>query len=295
MKNPKAYLRLLADLLRRMPLLKRTSFLWGVLRRVYHSALSLGGCGVALKFADCSEVRIPAEFVGVVAWEQYEETALRAFMRFVREYRTVLVFDVGCAIGMYSVAALFASEESSVLAIDADLSSVKACQRVCAFASGQRLQTVYGFASNQETTNCDIDAAVAETQERISNAGVSGDPGTNAYVCIDGQTDSQIPSYTLDSLFYSAAIQTESIIIKCDVEGAEMLVLEGARKLFAEHAPALLLSVHPAMLPTYGTSTAALRAYLHEFDYEIEVLSVDHEEHWWCVSADKKNGRHSYV
>jgi len=75
-------------------------------------------------------------------------------------------------------------------------------------------------------------------------------------------------------------------LIKCDVEGAELLVLRGAHKLLARSAPDILLSVHPRALETeYGGSIIDLRNFLHAAGYEVRLLAVDHEEHWWCSRA----------
>ncbi len=60
-------------------------------------------------------------------------------------------------------------------------------------------------------------------------------------------------------------------------------MLEGARRLLQRNAPPLLLSVHPPALPFYGGTVDAVRNFLVELGYEIDILAVDHEEHWWCM------------
>jgi hypothetical protein len=69
------------------------------------------------------------------------------------------------------------------------------------------------------------------------------------------------------------------------VEGAELLVLRGAKRLLAERRPALLLSVHPWALPANGGTKEDLLSFLSDQGYVVEVIAVDHEEHWWCVGA----------
>src|SRR5271170_3504209 len=77
-------------------------------------------------------------------------------------------------------------------------------------------------------------------------------------------------------------IPARPILIKCDVEGAELMVLDGARHLLTSHHPALLLSVHHSMLPDYESIKEDVAKFLEALGYIIDIVSIDHEEHWWC-------------
>ena len=57
-------------------------------------------------------------------------------------------------------------------------------------------------------------------------------------------------------------------VIKIDVEGAELLVLRGAKSTLARHRPMLFLSVHPAHLEAMGQSIDELADLLRELGYE---------------------------
>jgi hypothetical protein len=74
------------------------------------------------------------------------------------------------------------------------------------------------------------------------------------------------------------------MLLKCDVEGAEHLVIDGARAFLTRDKPALLLSVHPLQLrEMYGYSADKLRDTIIQLGYNIELLAIDHEEHWLCT------------
>jgi FkbM family methyltransferase len=63
-------------------------------------------------------------------------------------------------------------------------------------------------------------------------------------------------------------------VVKIDVEGAEMQVLEGARRTLAGHRPVLLVEANDQALRAQGTSTDALLAFLRdELGYSILVFS----------------------
>lgn len=54
-------------------------------------------------------------------------------------------------------------------------------------------------------------------------------------------------------------------LIKIDVEGAELLVIRGASTILSKHKPALILAVHPPLIP-YGGETE-LFTLLHHYQY----------------------------
>jgi hypothetical protein len=72
------------------------------------------------------------------------------------------------------------------------------------------------------------------------------------------------------------------MLIKIDVEGAELVVLRGASRLLLHHRPTLMLSVHPQFLPSFQHSPDDVANFLREHGYEWSLLNTDHEEHWWC-------------
>lgn len=57
-------------------------------------------------------------------------------------------------------------------------------------------------------------------------------------------------------------------VLKIDVEGAEMLVLRGAKKMLTRYRPLLYLSVHPSHLEALGQSVEELEDLLDELGYE---------------------------
>lgn len=274
-------IRTIAQSIRHAPGIEQAEWLWNILRQPYHRLLNLGGKGVAVSVASCCTVYMPPEFCGGY-WESYEPETVKATINWLEKNPTALFLDVGCAIGIFAIVGLFASDQVEVLAFDSDLPSLKATERMCQYASGNRLRLVHGFASEQHLSGLGLSAASAKTQEVLSASSVTGAPGTTAYVCIDGNTDTTIPTHNLDGLLFAENPPNRPILLKCDVEGAELLVLRGAQKLLQELSPQLLISVHPSALPGYGHSVSEVREFLEAARYQIKVIAVDHEEHWWC-------------
>jgi FkbM family methyltransferase len=72
---------------------------------------------------------------------------------------------------------------------------------------------------------------------------------------------------SLDSFCKDRGIAPE--IIKIDVEGAEVGVLRGARRLLREQRPLLILSVHPTKIQMAGERVEGIFQLLSEVGYEV--------------------------
>ncbi len=69
-------------------------------------------------------------------------------------------------------------------------------------------------------------------------------------------------------------------IIKIDVEGWELSVLEGATQVLRTAKPMIFLSVHPKHIQSLGRSTSELQTLLGEVDYEISDVSGHMVKHF---------------
>lgn len=100
-----------------------------------------------------------------------------------------------------------------------------------------------------------------------------------------------IPAISLDE--YAAFTGAPPDVIMCDVEGAEALVLEGARGLLAKRRPRVFLSLHNlGLIETYRYAHGGqcrqtdIFRLLGEVGYRTELISVDHEAHVLCLPAE---------
>lgn len=278
-------LRRLAQFVRHLPGLEGQEKVWQLLRKPYHWVLDRGGRGVLVKVGGVSHVRIPASFTGA-RWEEYEPEAVAALVVWLQNHPGGRVLDVGSSLGILSAVALFSDLASEVVAFDSDLASIAAAKRMCQFAPGGRLRLVHGFLSDSPSEVVSLTSAIAATEAALSQTGMRGDIGTTRFVCLTDARTGGPPARRLDDLLVEAGklegVGSRPTLLKCDVEGAELLVLRGATELLRRSKPALLLSVHPPALPSYGHSKEDVEGFLIDLNYEIQCIAVDHEEHWWC-------------
>lgn len=76
-----------------------------------------------------------------------------------------------------------------------------------------------------------------------------------------------VTAVTLDGLVNDKRFLSPALV-KIDVQGAEMLVLEGARDILKIAGPALFIELHEKGLSKFGTSVSAILGYLEGHDYQ---------------------------
>jgi FkbM family methyltransferase len=97
------------------------------------------------------------------------------------------------------------------------------------------------------------------------NSLTAGAPGMPL---MKGRDITTIPIQTITLDTYCAETRTRPNLVKIDVEGAEGLVLQGARKLLSESRPTLILAVHPFWLPR-GQLPSQIRELLAAQGYAV--------------------------
>jgi FkbM family methyltransferase len=270
-------LRRVAQQIRHQPGLERAEWLWSALRGPYQRLLDPGGTGVSIAVGGIANVRMPAEFAGG-SWEEFEPESVTAYWHWLCQHPRAVVLDLGCSIGIYSLIALCAADRVEVVAFESDLASLGAARRMTKYADQDRLRLVFGFVAADRSESASLDEAVAASCRVMEGMA----PRAPRYVCIGDPAAANVPRRRLDDLFPSG-FGGRACLIKCDVEGAEQIVLSGATEVLSRHRPALLLSVHPSALMDYGHSEESLRGFLAQLGYATNTIAADHEEHWWCT------------
>ncbi|MBF0137958.1 MAG: FkbM family methyltransferase [Magnetococcales bacterium] len=276
----------MAHRVRHASILKNQEWLWNLLRPFFRTILGLEKNGIKLTLSSGCEIRIPAECLSWMEWTHYELRAVKAMTDWIRQHPRAVIVDAGCSFGYFSLLALATSPEVKVIAIDADISSLIAAEKICQYHDGaRRLLLVHGLLSNQHQHACTLQTAVADTTHKINQLRATFDRSKMAYVCLHDQPGNDIPLHTLDQLLETQATPGQDLLIKCDVEGAELIVLQGAVQLLDKN-PALLLSVHPTLLQDYfKQSREDVHAFLLAQGFKVEFLDVEHEEHWFAEKS----------
>lgn len=85
----------------------------------------------------------------------------------------------------------------------------------------------------------------------------------------DGKTTEleKVKAIKLDDFFAEQGIMPG--IIKIDVEGAEMNVLNGCRNIINKHHPVLFIEIHPGRLPNFGATIYDVYNFLKQNNYSL--------------------------
>jgi FkbM family methyltransferase len=141
-----------------------------------------------------------------------------------RELATVndICFDIGANVGLYSV--LFARHCRHVVAFEPVPRNIRFLSRTLEVNSARNV-TIVPCAVSDSTGLSRFQHGARWGVGRLSEAG-----------------DQPALTVSCDEFVHTQSIVPS--LLKIDVEGAEMLVLSGARRLLAEQRPVILLSTH---------------------------------------------------
>ncbi|PZV13509.1 MAG: hypothetical protein DCF22_10615 [Leptolyngbya sp.] len=172
------------------------------------------------------------------------------------------VVDLGANEGLYT---LFAAKQVGDLGI---ILSFEPSSR-----EFQRLQD--NLALNEEITNVQLFqialSNISGTQilkvaaDDHSGQNTLGDFTYEGVACLNTET---VTVRRLDDVLEELAVQSVDVI-KIDVEGAEHLVFEGAKKTIERDRPLILFELVDQALQKQGSSTHELLSYLRDLGYEI--------------------------
>lgn len=113
--------------------------------------------------------------------------------------------------------------------------------------------------------------------------------GAMAYRYIGQHVD--IPTITIDRIaventyedWESRAIDRDGTpdAITIDIEGAELLALQGATDVLEQCRPLVWISIHPDLMERdFGYTDTELHIFMAEMGYHGKHIHTDHEEHW---------------
>ncbi|MEO5910955.1 MAG: FkbM family methyltransferase [Pelobium sp.] len=278
-------LKEIAYKIRHLPGLSNLEWFWNLLRKPYHQFLNLNNKGVIVLYPEANfQIAIPPEFYSIKLAE-YEKIATLKLINWLKKNPDSFILDIGCAQGLISTIALFASPDCQVIAVDSDLDSLFVTKKMIQYAnkSHSRLSIVNCLIADYNTNQNDLTEVLKYTNELVNKSNLSGLPNSTKYINLDKNIDKKIPVYAIDHLFKNFEMKHSKVLIKCDVEGAELFVLKGAINFINKYNPIILLSVHPEILISFNYQLDEITGFLKSINYKHTLLAIDHEEHWWCV------------
>jgi len=168
--------------------------------------------------------------------------------------------DVGAHIGIYSLkAARVVGSQGRVISIEPNPDTLQKL-RDNIQASGDTNVAVQPFACSDAETDLDLFAAAR------ANTGGTSLSRANAEQVGAVSAVYHVHARPLDAILEAAGVSGVDVI-KIDVEGAEMLVLKGARQTLARYSPVISVELIDRQLKSMGTSAAEVTEFLRSQGY----------------------------
>jgi len=230
--------------------------LWLLLGRGYRGAVSGLGLSVRQRIGPYGPFRLDARFAfsDFEHWGEGHNDGFSACIESCRGRRCVL--DIGAHIGLVTLPA------ASVLAPGGRLVAFEPA------AANRRLlrrHLALNGLTERVVVECTLVGADSRDEVVLHESGEAS--GMNSLAARAGDyRQVRHRQVRLDDYCEGHGLAPE--VIKIDVEGAELGVLEGARRTLRRFRPLVFLSVHPWHLGQLGRSTAELAGLIDELDYD---------------------------
>ena len=198
-------------------------------------------------------------FSNFAAWGEGHNAGFEACVEACRGARCA--FDVGAHIGLVTLPMSEAiGHDGRVVAFEpADANAAVLEQHVC-----------MNGMTNVEVVRVLVGASVEESIAFYETDEPSGMNSVVSYKDNEYRATRR-SQVTIDSFCTERGLEPD--VIKIDVEGAELDVLQGARATLGSLRPKVFLSVHPELLELRGQSESELRARIADFGYTFETAN----------------------
>ena len=175
----------------------------------------------------------------------------------VSEKNKVFLIDCGCNYGFYSLYTASLSDQNSVIAIEASLT------------------TAEDFEKNINLNKFDNivlkNFAISDTDNVIVNFNESKNDWESslAHNEFDKKKVNKIRTQKIDTITKDQKLDDYSLLIKLDIEGHELQAIEGAKSTIKKYKPIIIMEFSSYIFNKKDQAFDYLKSFLVEFNYSI--------------------------
>jgi len=185
----------------------------------------------------------------------YETDEINRLISFID--KNDIIFDIGANIGWYSM--LFSKKATSgeIHAFEPTPKTLKRLQSNCKLNNTKNI-IINNLAISNKIGKIKLYSCITNTHG-------------NSIKLQENIKNTKYEEYLIDSITIDSYISKNKIkkldLIKCDIEGAELLMLKGAKECLKKFKPILQLEVSDNLTKIYGYSSKSTFKYLNDYGY----------------------------
>ena len=190
------------------------------------------------------------------------------FIKEVSKKSSIFLIDCGSNFGFYSLFVCSLSNKNKVISIEASPDTFKEFKNNIDLNKFNNIKYFNKAVSH-------VDNAIVELKE--SEKDWESSIISSDYKVINSI---KIDTITLDTVLREEILNEETLIIKIDVEGSDLDVLAGAKKIIQQYKPIIIIEFSRYITQNQRFNYDYLKAFLIQNEYEIysnngKILSVD--------------------
>lgn len=176
-------------------------------------------------------------------------------------------FDVGANVGLFTLAAARRFPDARIFAFEPCAATLEILERNLALNGASQVTAVHAALMDR--------AGTAELQINASGKDGLNTLGKSTHPACRVVSQEKVPAVTLDD-FLEAKRLTGVDVMKIDVEGAELLVLQGGQSLLrGPHAPVILYEGYSQTTQGFGYEPSEVARLLNDCGYRLFALNDD--------------------
>lgn len=210
-------------------------------------------------FSNKRVLLIHPSFMTYGQWEPQVQSWLKTILN-----KTDVFLDIGAHVGWHTMlASKLVGNKGAVLAFEPSPENLKFLRYHCTLNSLQNVQ-IYPSAVG-DVENSSIPFVLVDGGNHTSNSLTTVDEVP--YISEKQKTLISVSLTTIDKVCEKLRLKPR--LIKIDVEGAENLVLQGAREVVNKYRPIIIVAIHPFWMPK-GQSPNDICNFFSSYSYELK-------------------------
>ena len=188
------------------------------------------------------------------------------FLDIICNYENIFLFDCGSNFGFYSLYVASRKNKNKIIAFEASPNTFRELEENIKLNSFSSIQAMNLAISNTDKGEVSFYESEKDWESSIN------------HLNFKKKSELKISSTTLDKVSKKKDLKNYAVVIKLDVEGHEMNVIEGGLDLISNYSPLIIIEFSKFIGQNEKFNYLYLEDFLKKFDYEIYNINYQRTE-----------------